>query len=251
MQKPKILLIHGWLHSRARYGPLADALADSYRVSLASLPGYDDKAYVRAGGGHLNLYARHLAKTIAAEAPAVAVGFSMGGQILLRALTRYPLALPWAVFSNVPYPALTFGQLLARRRRLLRLGLRLAQTAPEALAKPVVNRCAAYTVYRPDCIDDLFYRDVCGVNAAVAARSAREMAKGMPRVKPLAATASLVTTCSHDRLAPPAAARCLAGDLRAPLVNFPAAGHTVVLEALEDYAAFLRLLAGHLPDPSS
>ena len=180
----------------------------------------------------------------------MAVGFSMGGQILLRALTRYPLALPWAVFSNVPYPALTFGQLLARRRRLLRLGLRLAQTAPEALAKPVVNHCAAYTVYRPDCIDDLFYRDVCGVNAAVAARSAREMAKGMPRVKPLAATASLVTTCSHDRLAPPAAARCLAGDLRAPLVNFPAAGHTVVLEALEDYAAFLRLLAGHLPAPN-
>lgn len=190
-----------------------------------------------------------MAKTIAAEAPAVAVGFSMGGQILLRALTRYPLALPWAVFSNVPYPALTFGQLLDRRR-LLRLGLRLAQTAPEALAKPVVNHCAAYTVYRPDCLDDLFYQDVCGVNAAVAARSAREMAKGMPRVKPLAATASLVTTCSHDRLAPPATARCLAGDLQAPLVNFPAAGHTVVLEALEDYAAFLRLLAGHLPDPS-
>ena len=250
MQKPRILLVHGWLQSRSCYGPLADALTDTYRVSLATLHGYDDKAYFRAGGGHLNVYACQLAKMITTERPAVAVGFSMGGQILLRALTRYPVALPWAVFSNVPYPALTFGQPLARRRRLLRLGLRLAQAVPEALAKPVVNRCAAYTVYRPDCIDDLFYRDVCGVNAAVAARSAREMAKGMPRVKPLAATASLVTTCSHDRLAPPAAARRLAGDLQAPLVNFPAAGHTVVLEALEDYAAFLRLLAGHLPDPS-
>lgn len=250
MQKPKILLIHGWLHSRARYTPLADALADSYRVSLASLPGYDDKAYVRAGGGHLNLYARHLARTIAAEKPAVAVGFSMGGQILLRALTRYPVALPWAVFSNVPYPALTFGQPLARRRRLLRLGLRLAQTAPEALAKPVVNRCAAYTVYRPDCIDDLFYRDVCGVNAAVAARSVREMAKGMPRVKPFTNTASVVTTCGYDRIVSRASARRLAEDLQVPLVNFPKAGHTVASEALEDYAAFLRLLAGHLPDPN-
>ncbi len=251
MQKPRILLVHGWLQSRSCYGPLADVLTDTYRVSLATLHGYDDKAYFRAGGGHLNVYARQLAKTITTERPAVAVGFSMGGQILLRALTRYPVALPWAVFSNVPYPALTFGQTLARRHRLLRLSLHLAQMAPKPIARPIVNRCAVYSVHDPQYIDELFYQDICGVNAAVAVRSVREMAKGMPRVKPFTNTASVVTTCGYDRIVSRASARRLAEDLQVPLVNFPKAGHTVASEALEDYAAFLRLLAGHLPDPSS
>ncbi|MFM9414014.1 alpha/beta fold hydrolase [Peptococcus simiae] len=244
--KPRLLLIHGWLHSRKRYLPLARALADRYDVVLQPLPGYDDIGRPTRTGGHLAWYADQVAGRIRRQRPQVVVGFSMGGQILLRALQDRTLTLPWAVFSNTPYPALAPINGLVRRGWPVAWGLRAVQKAPRPLGKGLVDLFARQTVRDHRLVDDLFYEDACRVKPAVAAASAQELARGIDRVAPLKHTAAVVTGSGHDRLVPLAQARHLARDLAVPLVTFPEAGHTVVLDALADYVSFLGLLARRL-----
>ncbi|MFP5527555.1 alpha/beta hydrolase [Peptococcus simiae] len=246
MAKARLLLIHGWLHSRKRYIPLAQALAGQYEVALQPLPGYDDIGRPTWTGGHLAWYADQVASRIRQQRPQVVVGFSMGGQILLRALQDQTLTPAWAVFSNTPYPALAPLNGLVRWGWPVAWGLRAVQKAPRPLGKGLVDFFASQTVRAGRLVDDLFYEDACRVKPAVAAASARELARGIDRVGPLKHTAAVVTGSGHDRLVPLAQARRLAGDLAVPLVTFPEAGHTVVLDALADYAAFLGLLARRL-----
>lgn len=246
MVKPRLLLIHGWLHSCKRYIPLAQALADQYEVALEPLPGYDDVGRPTRTDGHLAWYADQLAGRIRRQRPEVVVGFSMGGQILLRALQDQTLTPAWAVFSNTPYPALAPLNGLVRRGWPVAWGLWAVQKAPRPLGKGLVDLFARQTVRDSRQVDNLFYEDACRVKPAAAVASARELAEGLDRVGPLKHTAAVVTGSGHDRLVPLAQARLLARDLTVPLVTFPEAGHTVVLDALADYAAFLGLLSQRL-----
>ena len=160
------VLVHGLGVSSRYFGRLAARLAEVGVVHLVDLPGFDgvpnpDRAVgVAEFADLLEWWARH----VGLEAP-VAVGHSMGAQIVVEAMARNPGIAGHAVLVGPPvnrdertaaWQLLRFLQSSryesARMRRMaitgyLRCGPRwFTQELPRMLAYPIEERIAAVTV---------------------------------------------------------------------------------------------------------
>ena len=83
---PDLFLLHGWGMNGAVWEGLAAALSDSYRVTLAELPGHGASPPLPDGG----LDAWKEACLEAAPQRAVWIGWSLGGTLALAAALRAP-----------------------------------------------------------------------------------------------------------------------------------------------------------------
>lgn len=89
MNKQRILIVHGWMHSKERYAKLKHDLEKSgtYLVSLFEFPGFGDtppKFYFNI----LNHYTKLLVAELQEKNYDYVIGHSMGGNILLRAMMQ-------------------------------------------------------------------------------------------------------------------------------------------------------------------
>ena len=83
----KILIVHGWMHSADLYKKLKEDLEKkgSYKVKLYEFPGFGNTPAER---GHklLDYYTKKIEKELVEGCYDYAIGHSMGGNILLKAL---------------------------------------------------------------------------------------------------------------------------------------------------------------------
>ncbi len=102
MKKPSVLLISGWAHGAEAMHPLAEAMAESHRVTFLSLAGPGrqregtrDKVEDRRDRGEvaasISSYARPIALHLdKAGEPVCIVGWSTGGIAAIEAAASYP-----------------------------------------------------------------------------------------------------------------------------------------------------------------
>ncbi|MGB5451087.1 MAG: pimeloyl-ACP methyl ester esterase BioH [Sedimenticolaceae bacterium] len=83
---PDLVLLHGWGMNAAVWGPLLPGLSERFRLTVIELPGHGDSA--PASAADLSEWA----ELCLAVAPACAhwLGWSLGGQIALRAALNAP-----------------------------------------------------------------------------------------------------------------------------------------------------------------
>lgn len=83
-QGPDLVLLHGWAMHSGSWGALAEELARHWRLHLVDLPGHG-----QAGDGQWAAEAV-VASLLRATPPADWLGWSLGGQLALRAALRAP-----------------------------------------------------------------------------------------------------------------------------------------------------------------
>ena len=85
-QGPSLLMIHGWAMHSGLFAPLVERLADRYTLHLVDLPGHGHAREDTTG-----LEPAALASTLVEHVPdAVWLGWSLGGQVALRAALDHP-----------------------------------------------------------------------------------------------------------------------------------------------------------------
>ncbi|MFB6850230.1 alpha/beta fold hydrolase [Streptomyces sp. NPDC056373] len=90
-QAPAVLLVHGWGGDGREWSPHAEALADAFRILVPDLRGHGLSAVPDEGNTPAEM-ADDLAALIQAlgTGPVVAVGHSMGGQVVNLLAVRHP-----------------------------------------------------------------------------------------------------------------------------------------------------------------
>jgi len=88
-QGPALGLIHGWAMHGGLFTPLVDRLAERYTLHVVDLPGHG-----HARGSETPLEPRALAAELVRRVPGAAwLGWSLGGQVALRAALDHPDAV--------------------------------------------------------------------------------------------------------------------------------------------------------------
>jgi pimeloyl-ACP methyl ester carboxylesterase len=159
-----VVILHGWGSSARIMKPLADALADRYRVHNVDLPGHGHSPMPPEPWGVPD-YAAHLAEFISGELtrPATIIGHSNGGRIGLYMASEALMA------PMIDRLALISPSGVPRRRSVgykVRSGAAKALKAPfEPLPEPLRQRGLAWlrTTLYWDLISSSDYRDVEGV----------------------------------------------------------------------------------------
>ncbi len=113
---PELVLVHGWGLHGGFWGALPEVLARRFGVHVVDLPGHGRSAY--AGPFTLERLADAVAASV--PAPAVWIGWSLGGMVALAAALRHPRQVRGlALVASTPRfvrgpdwrPAMSAGQL--------------------------------------------------------------------------------------------------------------------------------------------
>jgi pimeloyl-ACP methyl ester carboxylesterase len=232
-----VVLLHGLGGGAANWALVADALVASRRVVALDLPGHGGSDPLSRGAG-VDDYADAVAGAIAAraDAPAVVVGHSFGGQVALRLAERHPelvRALVLVVSSGVA----------SLSRRTTTAGRVTSLIRPGRWVAPLAVRHAGHVwfrtlAFRPFLVADAAalsaqaalaffaeireHRDVRGAfRALVADRRRDDVAIACP---------ALVLWGSEDAIVPVEHGIILARCLGAPLRVVPDCGHLLIAE---------------------
>ncbi len=238
--KKKVLILHGWMHSAARYEKLKEDLERRAGVSvtLYEFPGFGDTP-ARYEKDILENYCRDLGRYLKAHDFDYVIGHSMGGAVALRAAAAclretfwillspeyggIPLLKPWAFVKPLVRPALDMAK---RKNRVCAL---------------VIKVMSLFTVNRYSRIDDRIVEDVRRADSGAACELMFELAKDRWSVKEDSGLGGkmLLIIGEKDRLIPRPHMLRLKGQLGCEMDVLKGIGHTAVLE---DYEGLLELL---------
>lgn len=228
---PAVMLVHGWGLHGGVWRDLAARLARSFRVLIPDLPGHGRSRGVHAGVS-LSSLADDLSRRL--TEPAIWIGWSLGAFVALAAARNRPQAVSRLVlvgatpkFVQAPdwpcaMPPTTLAQFArdlesdyrATLMRFLSLQMGDGETAPAA-----VRALRAMLLEQSE-------PDPAALQIGLQWLANTDLRADLPAIT----APALVLHGSHDRLAPPAAARFLAERLPAArLALMPSAGHAPFL----------------------
>lgn len=245
MEQKEILVLHGWMHSAARYRrfkKLMEAGEENLNLTLYEFPGFGNTKG-RPGRGLLNCYARDLALYLKEHNTDAVIAHSMGGAVLIRAVSSVELAKrPKIILINPAYHGI---------RKLLPAAfffpviwgvLALMKELPFCLSGPFYRTAALLTINRRDQIDDLILQDSRRADPLTAALLLGELALDRFRTHADLGQVYLIVS-GKDRVISQRSVRLLEKDLKhVTRIDFPGIGHTPVVEAFSDLADCIREL---------
>ncbi len=245
----QILIVHGWMHSAARYERLRRDLEQSgdCRVTLYEFPGFGDTTgkYRR---NILDNYTRDMKKYLETRKFDLIVAHSMGGNVVLKALEgtgdlprdgEQKLILLSPVYGGVAglKPLILFYPLTV-------MGIRLVQR-PFVLCRLLIRLCSLLTIRRWRDVDERIIQDARRADGAVAAGTLSELTfdrwrlgEVRPRLRVLLVLGEKDRVISRRNMA------VLKKDLGSCRVKIlKGIGHTAVAE---DYEKLLKIVKGEL-----
>ena len=239
---PDLVLVHGWGLHGGIWGDLPALLAEHFRVTTLDLPGHGRS---RTAGEPLSLAAFTESVAALCPAPAIWLGWSLGGLIALNAALRQPKtvsklvlvgatpkyvqapdwqhAMPTEVFAG-------FARSFAQDYRTTLLRFLSLQVGGNESARTVLKQLRA----------DMFAHGAPQPDALAAGLAILEQTDLRARLAEIQVPA-LVVHGSHDRLVPPAAGAYLAAHLpQARLLRIEGAGHAPFLSHAALFADAVR-----------
>ncbi len=246
---PDLVLVHGWGLHGGIWGDMPARLAKHFRVTTLDLPGHGRS---RTAGESHSLAAFTDSVAALCPAPAIWLGWSLGGLIALQAALRHPQkvarlvlvgttpkfvqapdwphAMPVEVFAG-------FARGLAEDYRATLLRFLSLQTGGHESARALLKQLRA----------ELFAQGEPQPEALAAGLAILEQTDLRAALAAIQIPA-LVVHGSHDRLAPPAAGEYLAAQLpQARLLRIEGAGHAAFLSHATLFVdAILAVASGDL-----
>jgi len=247
---PDLVLVHGWGLHGGIWGDLPAHLAQHFRVTTLDLPGHGRS---RTAGESLSLTAFTDSVVELCAAPAIWLGWSLGGLIALNAALchphkvarlvlvgatpkfvqapDWPYAMPTEVFAD-------FARSLTQDYRATLLRFLSLQAGGNESARALLKQLRA----------EMFAHGEPQPEALAAGLAILEQTDLRARLAEIQMPA-LVVHGSHDRLAPPAAGEYLAAQLpNARLLRVEGAGHAPFLSHVALFAnAVCAVAPGVLP----
>ena len=249
---PDLVLVHGWGLHGGIWGDLPARLAKYFRVTTLDLPGHG-----RSDIADVPLSLAGFTESVAAlcPAPAIWLGWSLGGLIAMHAALQHPRKVSQLVlvgatpkFVQAPDwpPAMSvvvfddFARGLTQDYRTTLLRFLSLQTGSNESSRALLKQLRA----------DMFAHGEPQPEALAAGLAMLEQTDLRARLAEIQAPA-LVVHGSHDRLAPPAAGEYLSRQLpNARLLRLEGAGHAPFLShtaAFTDAVCAVAAAAGVLP----
>lgn len=227
-----ILIVHGWMHSAARYEKLKMDLekAGDYKVTLYEFPGFGEtkaayKKQIMAG------YVKDMRNYLSFHKFDIIIAHSLGGSIILKSLNQkeftgklvllspeylgIPLLKPFIIFAPIIY-----------------LGLFIAKI-PGKITELFIKLLSLFTINSWKDIDDRIVKDVRRADAFVAAKLMFSLAYDSWRVPSDFRLKEQVVLCvgENDRIIRLSHMEKLKSDIKnCRMQCFKGIGHTVVLE---------------------
>jgi pimeloyl-ACP methyl ester carboxylesterase len=240
-----ILLLHGWMHSGARWQFLSETLSEtldeSYRIIALDLPGFGLSANVQPTNGYtldsLTDAVRAYITSHLSDVPIYAVvAHSMGGLITLNYCSRYSLIAPHLFLCDVPVEPTLSITVSSALRSLLFFGMKLNHILPQVITNPIVKLLCLPTVLHYSQIDDILVADIRLANPKAASELLYEISKfDIPEYNFLLPDAVVVSHGKHDRIASYKSAQLLCLKLDGYYVEFENASHTAQLEVKQKF----------------
>lgn len=243
-----VVFVHGHPFDRSMWDPQLDAFSDRHRVIAADLRGYGESTVV-SGTTTLGTFADDIAALLdhVAIDRAVLCGLSMGGQIVMEFVRRFPHRVRGLVFADTSATAET------AEGKAGRYGLadRLQREGMTAYADEVLPKMVA-----PANIDAMpgvakhvstMMRNTSPVGAAAALRG-RAVRPDYRELLASLTTPTLVVVGAEDEFTPVEVARDIHDRIAdSSLAVIPGAGHLPNLERTEEFDAVLRDFLNGLP----
>lgn len=239
MKNKNILMLHGWMHSAARYQPLKDELAE-YEGGCYEFPGFGDTPPVFKGR-ILDCYAKELAIYLRTHETDLIIAHSMGGAVLLRTLNRYlpeeeyTVILLNPVYGGVPklLPAVVLLPAVWA-------GLWILRHLPFSFSRWVYRVFSLATINHWKNIDELISIDAKKADPFTAAFLLAEMALDRFSTGLLKSHIWLVVS-GKDRILSRKSLKRLRHDLGGcGWIEYPRTGHTPVAEAFDKVLEDIR-----------
>jgi pimeloyl-[acyl-carrier protein] methyl ester esterase len=250
---PDLVLVHGWGLHGGIWGDLPARLAEHFRVTTLDLPGHGRS---RTAGEPLSLAAFTDRVAELCPAPAIWLGWSLGGLIALHAALRHPHKVARLVLVGAtprfvqtpdwPHAMSTdvfadFAHSLTQDYRATLLRFLSLQAGSNESARTLLKQLRA----------DMFAHGEPQAEALAAGLAILEQTDLRARLAEIRVPA-LVVHGSHDRLAPPAAGEYLAAHLpRARLLRLEGAGHAPFLSQAALLADAVRAVAPGVVPPAT
>jgi 2-succinyl-6-hydroxy-2,4-cyclohexadiene-1-carboxylate synthase len=238
MAAPTVVLLHGFTHTGASWGPVAKTLGERYRPHAPDIRGHG------SASGRRPVTLAAVIEDVAALAPAQFVlgGYSMGGRIALHVALALPERVQRLVLLSASPGIEDAQERAARRRSDEQLAAEIECSSVEQFA----SRWAATPVLadQPPAVAAAAHRDrlrstPAGLAAALRGLGAGALPSLWGRLGELAMPVSLIVGQRDERYA--TIARAMAAAIpAAELTVIPGAGHAAHLEVPQAFAAIIR-----------
>jgi 2-succinyl-6-hydroxy-2,4-cyclohexadiene-1-carboxylate synthase len=234
-----VVLVHGFTQSGRSWGPIADALTTSYRVTTIDAPGHGLSAAVEA-----NLTDGADLMVEAAPDPATWIGYSMGGRFALHVALRHPQKVKGLVLVSATAGIEDDGERKQRRDSDAALAERVEREGLEQFVRWWVGQPMFATLAEPG-IDDRLGGSSAGLASSLRQAGTGSQTPLWDQLPALARVPTLIIAGERDQKYAAIAARLrdsIGGG--AQLILLPGAGHACHLEQPDRFVdavtAFIR-----------
>ena len=241
--KKKILIAHGWIHSADTYKKLKNDLENTglYDVNLYEFPGFGNSP-ARKYFSLMKYYTQEMERELVNGAYDYVIGHSMGGNILLRAMTGKSLNTKLILLSP-EYNGIALLKPTMVFIPIMPLSFYLLKKMSCPVTTFFIKCMALFTINSWDQIDDQIVLDVRKASPIVATCTIFELAWDNWRIKRgqwKCGKVELILS-EKDRLISRRKMKCLRDDLGdCHVYCLRGIGHTAVLEAYDRLLSTLR-----------
>lgn len=234
--KSKILVVHGWMHSAERYKQLKKSIEKQgrYEVTLYELPGFGDTP-PQCYRNLLQYYTKKLEQVLKDGEYEYAIGHSMGGNVLLRAMAGKQLKTKLILLSP-EYCGIALLKPFIVFLPIMPLGLTILKKVNCSFTTFLIKCTALLTVNRWEQIDDQIVKDARKASPVVATNAMMELVWDSWRISSRqwkSGTVSIIIG-ENDRIISRKKIELLRKDIKSSrLYCIDGIGHTSVVEAFD------------------
>lgn len=245
---PKILFLHGWLHSGRRWETIMQALCSKYELIAPDLPGFGNSAPLKKGFITIKTYSQiisQLAEILSTKNRIYAVvADSLGAILILKILNDEGLKDTKLLLSGCPIHGLPRPLKAISRLNLVSMQLSMIHKIPKRICDPLIRACSLATVSKLEYADPIMVEDVYRADPNTAGLILSDLCNSRIDEIPFITGSCNCTIVrgEKDLIVSKRSSMRLAEKLGADYIEISRARHTPMTENVEEFMAALNML---------